>query len=937
MTRKFILLIVLLVVGSGYTDAMVMKRDTGVYDTTQLRADRLIAAHKQRRIIYNNDGNEPFKLVDSITANGLLRPRFLGIENTLADAYFYCTSDGWSTFSHNTHLGTILTLTDSVSGIFTHNVTADLIAANLDPLKVVTDFGHAHSKEVFWSMRMNDTHDASTTQPYGAVLFNANLIKKAHPEYLLGDSLHKKASWTAVNYSLQAVRDSTLHFIEEVCKNYDVDGIELDFFRHRVFFPSTFLGQVVTSTEIAQMTDLMRKIRHMTEVEGVRRGRPILISMRVPDSKQYAHDIGLDIESWLQEGLLDMMSVSSYIRLNPWKVSVELGHLYNVPVYPSLDEIRIADAGANALRSTSLAYRGRAQEVWNSGADGVYMFNFFDPHSQLWNELGDSTALKDLDKNYFASVLGVGDKAGLNHATYNNIPTLNPDTPIDITATQTKETYFEFGNDPASTGNVRLRLQFKTVPDTNRISVHLGGALLTGVQRDSLWLNYDLKNNDFIKGKDTVKVTLASGTAVKWTDLQVIAQKNVFGLFVDHFDYPADTVISSSGIWKCPTGITPVAGAVPAYVVTPGLTFTGYPAIGNALRLNAGTVQDGILYSASANNKNTEDLYVSMLVKVTKADANNFFFAFAINNNSATFRGKINVTKNVNGKLQFGLSHGAGVIYTGAVYDFNHTYLLVMQNHVVSGIRNDAVRLYVLDSIPLTEPSPTLEFINGTTSTAVVDDKPINAIHLRQIKSQDITVDGIIADNKWPFEDMSSMMLSTFSARNQTNAVQLNWATSGELNSTSFEIQRSADGKNFRWLTQVSGKGANTANSYSYADTEPLRGKSFYRLIPKNVDGKDLKAEDRTVLRNLNQTTFKLYTVRPNELTAEVNTDYAGKARLMIYNLNGKQLAVKEVTLAKGINTIPVAAQLKNGEIGALIFSTAKETINKKFVLTNVN
>jgi hypothetical protein len=46
---------------------------------------------------------------------------------------------------------------------------------------------------------------------------------------------------------------------------------------------------------------------------------------------------------------------------------------------------------------------------------------------------------------------------------------------------------------------------------------------------------------------------------------------------------------------------------------------------------------------------------------------------------------------------------------------------------------------------------------------------------------------------------------------------------------------------------------------------------------------------------------------------------------------------VKEVTLAKGINTIPVAAQLKNGEIGALIFSTAKETINKKFVLTNVN
>src|SRR5207248_851025 len=83
--------------------------------------------------------------------------------------------------------------------------------------------------------------------------------------------------------------------------------------------------------------------------------------------------------------------------------SLALRHKYGVKVYPSLDDPRVRDKTANQLRSTPATYRGRALEAWSSGADGVYMFNFFDPRSPLWRELGDPTPLVKLDRNYFAS------------------------------------------------------------------------------------------------------------------------------------------------------------------------------------------------------------------------------------------------------------------------------------------------------------------------------------------------------------------------------------------------------------------------------------------------------------------------------------------------------------------------------------------------------
>ena len=64
--------------------------------------------------------------------------------------------------------------------------------------------------------------------------------------------------WTAYDYGQAAVRDLTFRRIEEVCQNYNVDGIELDFFRHGVLFKSVAWGGKASQDELNTMTELIR-------------------------------------------------------------------------------------------------------------------------------------------------------------------------------------------------------------------------------------------------------------------------------------------------------------------------------------------------------------------------------------------------------------------------------------------------------------------------------------------------------------------------------------------------------------------------------------------------------------------------------------------------------------------------------------------------------
>ncbi len=361
----------------------------------EVKQQRKQAAHRPRQIILNNDGN------DSITAPNdppLTHEKFLDrrtspLAGTQVGTLFYCTGV-FNFYSHHSAETDPLIYTTAQR----RDQGWELGQHGPDTLGTIVDFGHKHGMEVFWSMRMNDTHDSYTPHllcPW----------KKAHPDWLLaikGDKRIRSGNgrWSAVNYEVPEVREKVLRILTDVAARYDVEGLELDYFRHPIFFQPQIFGKPVTQAERDLLTDMMRKVRTMADRRAAERGRPLLIAVRVPDSVEYCSGIGIDLVRWLGEDLVDLLVVGGYFQLNPWETSVALGRKYGVPVYPSLDDPRFKNPESQKLRTSDACYRGRALEAWTAGADGVYLFNFFDPHSPLLKELGDPKKLAELEQLY---------------------------------------------------------------------------------------------------------------------------------------------------------------------------------------------------------------------------------------------------------------------------------------------------------------------------------------------------------------------------------------------------------------------------------------------------------------------------------------------------------------------------------------------------------
>jgi len=492
----------------------------------QLRETRQQLAHRPRRVLFNNDGCDAlyFPKGEPLTIEKFLERRTTPLAGTHVDTISYCTiSSGFGFFTHRTRIGAVLTRQPGDYNIRPdmRNITQELLDMGTDCLQAVLEFAHKNKMECFWSMRMNDTHDAAHRPDQPFLLYPQ--LKLDHPDWLVGDPIKRTphGRWSSVDYARPEIRELAFRFIEEVCRNYDVDGVELDFFRHLCFFKSTAHGGKATAQEREMMTDLMRQVRAMTEQVGLQRGRPILLMVRVPDSVEFNRDMGLDVERWLQEKLFDMLVTTCYFRLNPWETSVALAHQYGVPVYPCLSDSRVK--GETRFRRASVeSYRGRALCAWAAGADGIHLFNLFDPKSPVFREVGDPKLLRTLNRLYFVTVRdGQPDSWLADGSKYCNRPILTPSHPKVITAGKPLSVDIEVGEDfeAANAARVTLHAQMPMLRNAGDLRVKLNGHELVGGRLVKDWLDLDVHPAWIKKGANKMEVAILPqrGDNVSWT------------------------------------------------------------------------------------------------------------------------------------------------------------------------------------------------------------------------------------------------------------------------------------------------------------------------------------------------------------------------------------------------------------------------------------
>ncbi len=413
-----------------------------IEDLAGIAEQRKTLAHRRRRIIVNNDGDDVVRAEkpeehsrERLTQwTGDLREDFLksrttGLESTQVDTIFYASCAAGLTFSHHTKVGHFLDkATDP------RCLAQDLVEQyGRDGLGIQVDFCRQHDLEIFWSLRMNDRHDS---YPMGSRRWTYGLapFKRDHPEYILGvpedwekypDHPPRKL-WSGVDYAHAEVRDHIFQLIQEVCEGYDIDGVELDFLRHVPYFKPGLEDQPAKAEHRDAMTELIRRIRRMADEVGQRRGKPILITPRLPITIELCQFHGLDVEAWLAEGLIDLI-IAGFGNANFRPMSrivemVELGHRHDTPVFACLQwgfwgHWAFLDSGydtveewykaggshweaTNSWPGMLQAWRGAAMNAWSAGADGLYTFNIWHVDHPIFREIGDPDAITRRDKIY---------------------------------------------------------------------------------------------------------------------------------------------------------------------------------------------------------------------------------------------------------------------------------------------------------------------------------------------------------------------------------------------------------------------------------------------------------------------------------------------------------------------------------------------------------
>ncbi len=370
------------------------------------------AVRRRRRIIMNNDGDDahgfglpPDLPVAEQTPEAFWSQRCKGLENTHVDSIFYCTTGSFNQHAHDSRVAELFSIEDNANESFWPHpsLVKHLIDQGRDCLQLIIDFCRAHDKEMFWTLRMNDIHDNwhLTLMPR---------FKQDHPDLLLHQPedvgrVRTSPDWpephmlaTAVDYGRPEIRDRQFAIIEDVCRRYDVDGIDLDFMRNPFLFRPTFEGRPCDAEHLDILTGFVRRVRDMTEDVGRLRDRPLLIATRVPTRIKCCRAIGIDIERWVSDDLVDMLAgaMENDPFTGPIGELAELGHRHGVPVYAGL-----AGGFSFAGMPDSLpCWAAAATNAYAAGADGIQTFNNFDPMLRIWSVIGDPAVLAKWDKVY---------------------------------------------------------------------------------------------------------------------------------------------------------------------------------------------------------------------------------------------------------------------------------------------------------------------------------------------------------------------------------------------------------------------------------------------------------------------------------------------------------------------------------------------------------
>ena len=234
----------------------------------------------------------------------------------------------------------------------------DMQEAGLDLVQIYLDQAHKEGMSFIAGLRMNDRHGEAVK----------GKVYRANPQ------LHAEGIPRGFDYARKEIRDMMTTFVGDVVDHYDVDGVEFDWMRWLFMFSA---GEERANAHI--LTGFHRRIRKLLDDAGRKRGRRLLLGVRVPDVFEESAIYGFDVATWIKEGLVDYV-VPSHFGYMDFNVKIEkyreLTEGTECRVYPALNlwtgPSRLEREGGWKRQH----YYAAVQNYYAFGADGISTYNY---------------------------------------------------------------------------------------------------------------------------------------------------------------------------------------------------------------------------------------------------------------------------------------------------------------------------------------------------------------------------------------------------------------------------------------------------------------------------------------------------------------------------------------------------------------------------------
>ena len=416
---------------------------------------------------------------------------------------------------------------------FKHNFMA-VHEAGRDMLRLALDRGREVGLRVYPALRISDAQMGGDFDPFS----------RAHPEFRIGcqPAAGYGAARHVANYPEQldfahpevAARPGRI--VDELLEMYDLDGLELDFNRRPHFFkPAEAIGNQPI------MTALLRQIHARVRAAERRAGHPIELLVRVPGVMEDCHQLGLDVPSWLAEGLMDVLIPGYYMWLGldlPVEPFVAAARDTETRVLVGLaPRLSGAVGGMFAGRAawmpdsgvTIEMYRAAMDVYYHRGVNGVEIFNFY-TNVRFGARL-------ELD---YLQQIGYPGKVRAGTRVYPYMGVESVQRPVTVGMAPT-DINLALGEVPAAHATVRLELYVSQLTPLDRLTFSLNGNAVNGRRERALvdhtgglqppapWqggtsghkLIFDLHPADLHPGRNVLSVALQEKNPYVSTDVTI--------------------------------------------------------------------------------------------------------------------------------------------------------------------------------------------------------------------------------------------------------------------------------------------------------------------------------------------------------------------------------------------------------------------------------